>query len=100
MGDAIRKWTQSFKSDPFLPTLQRVISFIEKGFLPGGSMYLGEKKRRKNHLRKINEMAPKDTSINDKWKRKENITSFSYRLMYSISRAALYSKILSSPYSL
>ena len=58
------------------------------------------KERDNNHPGKINKRAPKRPSINGKLKRKENIASCLYKLMHSISRAALYSKILFSPYLL
>lgn len=58
------------------------------------------KERGKTTQGMVNKRAPKCPSINGKLKRKENMTSCSYRSMHSISRAAPYSKILFSPYLL
>ena len=94
-------WRQSLRSDSFLsiPLKGEDHLFAWKGLRSLG-IPCTWKERGNNHPGKINKRAPKCPSISGKLKRKENITSCSYKLMHSISGAALYSKILFSPYLL
>lgn len=94
-------WRQSLGSDSFLsaPLKGEDHLFAWKGLHSLGILCTW-KERDNNHSGKINKRAPKCPSIDGKLERKENITGCSYKLMHSISRAALYSKILFSPYLL
>lgn len=94
-------WRQNLMSDSFLsPHLKGGDHLFAWKGLRSLGIQCTWKERDNNHPGKINKRAPKRPSINGKLKRKENIASCLYKLMHSISRAALYSKILFSPYLL